>query len=719
MTDENKIPKQLQNPDFRFVLLGKWNTWRNAQTKEVRIFEPNEYSNINKSIWKPLGKAPFVKSWQENGHLFNSSVVMQHKFNIGVIGGYGNLRILDIDNTQLADELLKKLNTFAVRTGSGGVHFYFISDYANNKILANRQGELRTFNYQVVTIPSRHPSGNLYKILCDLPIKKISAQEMADLISPYLSKQGEDEKLFVPEKVQENKKQDNTRSGYEFRKVLSLLRAGKNRDEVYTEMQLYSKWATSPEQYKNLTFEKAEDFFLQELEQKRKEIEPKKIQVEPTPEILEVLKNPNLFNEITEQELDKKIVGEIETRKVIFLCSAGGRLVENCQLASYNLLINDEAGTGKDYITSKILELLPSEVYIHKTRISPAVFTYWHNSKYEPEWTWNGKVFSAEDISENVLNSDVFKVMASSGSSATIVIKQQAYEINIIGKPIIITTTASATPSPELTRRFVILNLDSSQEQTKAIMKRHSEYRQAGIVPEYNSIYTEAMRHLKRIKVKIPFANLIDKYFPTKSIIMRTHYPRFLDFICASAGFHQFQRQVDGQGYILAEGMDYDIARNCFVKLCSNKYMIPLTILQKQILEIFEKNPTLKVSASQFHGAYNFMSLKSVVFHFEILTKYGILHSETGKDCYSRDLEIYSISNDYCPNEKLEIPTYTEICRNDKVSIIPKVSIVSKVSKTSMEKEKDGLLTLHINPEIDKTNTSKIDFSELDKEFSK
>jgi len=212
--------------------------------------------------------------------------------------------------------------------------------------------------------------------------------------------------------------------------------------------------------------------------------------------VLDILQNPNLFNEITEIEFNKKIVGEIQTRKVIFLCAAGGRLIENCQTASYNLLVNDEAGTGKDYVTGKVLEILPKEVYIKKTRISPTAFTYWHNSTYEPDWSWNGKVFYAEDISENVLNSDVFKVMCSSGSSATIVIRQRAYDIEVVGKPVVITTTATATPSPELTRRFVILNLDSSENQTNAIKKRHSKYAMIGIVPEYNENYKFAMQFL-------------------------------------------------------------------------------------------------------------------------------------------------------------------------------------------------------------------------------
>lgn len=293
--------------------------------------------------------------------------------------------------------------------------------------------------------------------------------------------------------------------------------------------------------------------------------------------------------------------------------------------------------------------------------------------------------------------------MCSSGSSATIVIKQRAYDIAVRGKPIIITTTATATPNPELTRRFVILNLDSSEDQTKKVKRRHSEYAKEGIIPEYDEVYRLSMQFLKRVRVKIPFADLIDEYFPDKSIIMRTHYPRFLDYIKASTGFHQYQRE-EKDGFFISDGKDYDIARKCFLKLCSNKYMIPLTINQKKLLDIFEKERGLKLSSSQFHAKFNFMSLKSVIFNLGILAKYGILKSAIEKDVYGRDLEVYSLSESYNPSENLEIPTYEELYRLSKVSKVSKTSILSKVSKVSGKKEEDGLLTLHVIPENDLKN---------------
>ncbi len=406
----------------------------------------------------------------------------------------------------------------------------------------------------------------------------------------------------------------------------------------------------------------------------------------PNNEILEILTNPNLFNDITETELDKKIVGEVETRKVILLCAAGGRLVNNSQVASFNLLVNDDAGTGKDYVTGNTLSILPKEIYIHKTRISPTVFTYWHNSKSEPNWDWDGKVFYPEDISEQVLNSDVFKVMCSSGSSATITIRNKPVEIEIKGKPVMITTTATATPNPELARRFVILNLDSSEDQTNAIMKRHSEFKKNGIMPQYNQVYTEAMKFLKRVKVKIPFADFIDTYFPKNNIIMRTHYPRFLDFICASAAFHQYQREQDKDGFILAKEQDYNIARECFLKLCSNRFMIPLTRNQKKILEVFERDKGLKGSLTHLSPLINFLSEKGLQNNLQILVRYGILETINEPDNWNRDMVVYRLSKSYNPNEKINIPLFEEL---SNIALIPSETSISSEPSTPTERIED------------------------------
>lgn len=377
--------------------------------------------------------------------------------------------------------------------------------------------------------------------------------------------------------------------------------------------------------------------------------EAKNDKVRKIPEdCLRILTDPNLFERITITEMDKKIVKEIETRKVIYLCSQG-RLVENCQTASYNLLVNDEAGAGKDYITSKTLELNPSEQYVKKTRISPTVFTYWHNSQYEPDWTWDGKVFYTEDINESVLNSEVFKVMCSSGSQATVVIRQRAIDIDIKGKPVIITTTANSVPNPELTRRFEIVNLDESVDQTKEIMKRHSLYAVKGISPEYDSKIIEALGYLQRVKVKIPYAEKLTNLFPATNIMMRTKFPRFLDIIRASTAFHQFQRAMDNEGFYISNKQDYEIATRVMKKLISNKYLISLTKNQRKIIEFIETmtqiNENYAESAVKIReGMNNFISLPAMVTNLSLLSGYGLLNVHIENGLNGRELEKYKLS---------------------------------------------------------------------------
>jgi hypothetical protein len=365
-------------------------------------------------------------------------------------------------------------------------------------------------------------------------------------------------------------------------------------------------------------------------------------------EALRILKDPYLFDKITITELDKKIVKEIPTRKTIFLC-AQGRLVENCQIASFNLLVNDEAGTGKDYVTNKTLEMSPPTQYVKKTRISPTVFTYWHNATYEPEWSWDGKIFYTEDISEVILNSEVFKVMCSSGSCATVVIRQRAIDIDIKGKPVIITTTANSIPNPELTRRFEIVNLDESMDQTREIMKRHSLYAVKGISPEYDQKIIDALGYLKRVRVKIPYAEKLTALFPSTSVMMRTKFPRFLDLIRASCAFHQYQRAQDDEGFFLADGQDYTIATEVMKKLISNKYLISLTKNQRKMIEFIEKmteiNPDYADSAVKIRESMNnFVSLPAMITNLSLLTGYGLLHVHIGER-NGRDLEQYKLAS--------------------------------------------------------------------------
>ena len=234
------IPRQLQDSEFRFL--------------KVRI----------------KGKEPTIDmgKWSESNNFeYNDTELLNHLIadgNYGIIGGFGNLRILDIDDKDLAKELSIRINTFIVKTGSKGMHFYFISDYDENVNLADNKGEYRADRRYVVGATSIHPNGNEYEVIKDLPIMCISKEDLSAIIKPYLRDATPINKL-----TQSNGK-DISGTGLEYRRVIAMIKEGKSRNLIYKELMKYRHWSSAEDCYRDLTYNKAMDFVNEE--KKKEEI---------------------------------------------------------------------------------------------------------------------------------------------------------------------------------------------------------------------------------------------------------------------------------------------------------------------------------------------------------------------------------------------------------------------------------------------------------------
>jgi len=380
-------------------------------------------------------------------------------------------------------------------------------------------------------------------------------------------------------------------------------------------------------------------------------------------ECLKFLNRPTLLDDIVE-DIGKKVVGERDTIKTIFLCSMGS-LVENVNKTSNNLIVNSTTGSGKDWVVERTLEIIPKDRWVKRTRISEKVFTYWHNPKFEPEWTWDGKIFYNEDVSNTILNSDVFKVMSSTGSIATVLVNQRPIDIEIVGTPVMIVTTESASPSREITRRFSIVNLDESIDQSSAIMNKKLELAKTGKKVEYDEEFIEALKLLKRVKVKIPFADKLKVIFPlnkSSHILMRTHIDRFLDFIKSSCAFYQFQRKQDDDGYYLAQAEDYNNAKTVLQKITSNPFMIPLTKDEQKIIEIIRELPSENYSTKDLEKYTTFISDRTLERKLKKLSGYGLLKVDSE---YREDVKRSVIVYKYEPFTTITIPKYKDLLISD------------------------------------------------------
>lgn len=167
------IPKQLQNPEFRFVLINKGS------------------------------KVPLEENWQETGnHPFDDKILLNHLEkggNYGIVGGFGNLVIIDCDKKAIEERVEALLpKTFKVRTGREGAHYYYYCKDITAPIrltetIAGDVGDVQWQGKQVVAPGSTHKNGKQYLVEQDKEIATVSIQQIKLAIAPWISKEKEKE----------------------------------------------------------------------------------------------------------------------------------------------------------------------------------------------------------------------------------------------------------------------------------------------------------------------------------------------------------------------------------------------------------------------------------------------------------------------------------------------------------------------------------------------
>lgn len=368
--------------------------------------------------------------------------------------------------------------------------------------------------------------------------------------------------------------------------------------------------------------------------------------------------------------LDPFVVGEEDTRHSLILILLGGKLTMNAQPTSKNIMVNDESGAGKDFLVHQVLRLLPPEDVVKRKRISETTFTYWHNAKVEPDWTWDGKIFYNEDVSNSVLNSDVFKVMSSSDgeNTSTIIVKQLPQDIVTRGKPVMIITIYNAHPGKELLRRFPIVHMNVTEEQTRAILERKAQQHVKGDVPTIQNSLIARVRALNRVKVRVPFAERLPALWSARNVIIRTHFDRFCDYIKFSAAIHQAERKRDGENYIIANGEDYEEARKAMEKTTTNVLAIPLTRKQERILKIFEDNSAISWwSVGDLEPLVTFISQKTLYTELDKLAEWGFLEkTKEDRESSKKPVMVYR----YVGIARISLPKWSEISTSNTTTTI-------------------------------------------------
>jgi hypothetical protein len=427
---------------------------------------------------------------------------------------------------------------------------------------------------------------------------------------------------------------------------------------------------------------------------------------------IEILRDPKLLERIL-NETHKTFYGEDDSIMALIV-SISTRLVINSNPESRNIVLSEESGAGKDRLVKSLCEILLQEEvnYFHRSKLTPQVFTYWHAN--ESKWTWNNKVIHIEDPSPELINCQGFKTMASGEKKSTIVKEQKAEDIQIKGKPNLIITSYTSTTDAEGIRRYPFIHLNTSNELTKQVMMGKAQlYAKKTRICKDEELRM-ALTYLSPYRVVIPYADELVRYIP-KVLISRTYFGRLLDYIASSTVLHQFQREMDDDGFLIANQSDYDLGRIAFIKTVSNPTMKPLNRKQQQLLSTI-MSYSKPISVSEISDVLPYPK-RWIYRNIDTLKSYGLIEQETKPNPLAnyREVKYYRLCHGI--DTVLSLPQSKTIWRN-QVSIVTNdsIDIIKRVDDNRVSKGKprlylkyydDSVSLSHFRDNTDNTDISK------------
>jgi len=381
-------------------------------------------------------------------------------------------------------------------------------------------------------------------------------------------------------------------------------------------------------------------------------LEPELIGIVKNKRIDKMRKEGKLWDHIVVDELNKKHVGDISAKEIV-LISALGRLVKNKKPFSFNLLLHSASSSGKDHLIHNVLLLFPEKDIEAFGRISKTTLTYLHDAKKDPLWTYDGKILYLEEITEDILNNEVMKVFTAGLTRSAITKDQSAEIIEIKGKPVVICSTATTKPTPEILNRFSVVKLDESEEQTRRTYLSDNE--------DYDPNIRCYLRDLKPQIVEVPsdMRKKIAKYFPANKPQFRRAFPRFLDIMKAVAIFNNGHTR-EGQD-VITTWKDYDRAVDIFRNYRSGVSSIPLRNEDKKIVEFLESREDPVSARDILIGIEGILSNRSIYRHLAHLTENEILTRFDQRNQFGSPEARYGISEDMKDKNPIILPRSDEM----------------------------------------------------------
>lgn len=195
------------------------------------IYIPEQLRNHR--FIKTNGKMPIEQQWSTVTNYFIDDPIfqqfLQQGSSYGVLCGFNNLLVIDLDNESIQKELLANYEifnkTFTVKTaGKGLFHFYFYTDEKPDSFKCmdesyNTLIDAQGVGKQVIGAGSIGTNGKMYEVINNLPIAKVQYSVIRNIISAY--DQIKNKKISIQQNGTKNKVIEQIRNKIKISKVLS------------------------------------------------------------------------------------------------------------------------------------------------------------------------------------------------------------------------------------------------------------------------------------------------------------------------------------------------------------------------------------------------------------------------------------------------------------------------------------------------------------------
>jgi DNA primase catalytic core len=287
---------------------------------------------------------------------------------------------------------------------------------------------------------------------------------------------------------------------------------------------------------------------LQEQNIKRA-LEPKPVEAAQIDEAgraaaLELLRAPDLIERILTDLEACGIVGEKVNKLVAYLAASSRKL--DAPLA---VLVQSSSAAGKSSLMDAVLALMPAEERIKYSAVTGQSLFYMGsaNLKHKILAIVEEEGAARASYALKLLQSEGELTIASTGKDPeTGNLVTQEYRVE--GPVMMFLTTTAIDIDPELQNRCLVLSVDESREQTKAIHELQRKKRTLdGLLArakraEILAVHANAQRLLRPLGVLNPYATRLT--FPDTATRLRRDHEKYLTLIDTIALVHQFQREV-------------------------------------------------------------------------------------------------------------------------------------------------------------------------------